>query len=894
MGIFRNPYRVQDSSANHTSYSPAGTSLLKGIQGSHNFINQGLINEKLFTKKRDPYESNIRRAIREKRILNNTQKAQAFFRKRAEAANKGGTISKHTFRSSLGKIQSISEVENITYEGREALVNRNRLRTQQIRNRAASNLDKVYNKTSNGVSTEKEYRKRLHRRKVRTWKKGSAAYKRFDDQWKQMGHKQRLDFVGPQTQHPGKKPGNGYKNRTINARNYWNTALRDARDNRGTAYTRAAAKASYDAMARKRIENPRTSAGRLRQNALGIAREYKDGSQLRGATARLTSMFEAKAARRAEIASGARKALGPNGLGRGALFTSNKGYTQATTDNLANLRGMKFTEVNYKEPDFFQKTWETIKEKAKPFIEGKVDSANDLMTARFNGMDETASGVRGYGGINKAKTRTAVLDGISELDKGRLPESDRKSPDELMKERRLENLKQKYPLGEMAIRKDNVDGTTKYKPINSLLDTDKLISEGKVLNSIESTAVERGWWKTKEKVKDLLNGNFKFEGSPKYGTPELDRWKKMHRNEAAKRVRNFGDNVDPFHESAGNTHVQRMRDLQNSIRSRIGGDDIKGHFKKQRDKVHQQRAAFYEKLQAGDNKQAVFFNTRHLDSPEWKEFDKQLAYIDRKQAQAERVLNWKNPYEFEHKKTFMPSEGTNGYGLGFGNFMKASRSELGVRGLGFAVGVGGGEALANSFGIMTTNQKLHLKTYGQNGILSKIMTPGIQTAGLAYGSLMYTAMTGGEISEFAINQLSAALGLQGWRVGSSFGGMLGKERLVQGSSRTAGSITNGIKSGVRTGITRGAAGLLGGLTGFAVGVAAVQSAAWAIKDLASNRSTIRKVAKEFSTRTGTIDTGYSKQSLTSKQMALSKLAKSGLNDRAMLLGNEARTMKGLM
>ena len=124
--------------------------------------------------------------------------------------------------------------------------------------------------------------------------------------------------------------------------------------------------------------------------------------------------------------------------------------------------------------------------------------------------------------------------------------------------------------------------------------------------------------------------------------------------------------------------------------------------------------------------------------------------------------------------------------------------------------------------------------------------------------------------------------------------MLGKERLVQGGVKTTGSVVNGIKSGVKTGITRGALGFLGGATGFAIGMAAVQSASWAIKDLSSNRSTIRKIAKDYTTRTSHIDTGYTKQSLTAKQMALSKLAKSGLNDRAMLLGNEARTMKGLM
>ena len=533
-------------------------------------------------------------------------------------------------------------------------------------------------------------------------------------------------------------------------------------------------------------------------------------------------------------------------------------------------------------------------------------------------MDHRAAGVKGFGGATRGGVsadglRTYLLDGISELDKGRLPLPVEKTYEQKMNSQRIQNLREKYPLGDMAIRTDDPSASSpvRNKPINEKLNINQMMRDGKSLYSVDSTVSERGWWKLRDIFKSVATTD--YEATPKYGTPELDTWKRIQRNEAAKSVRHIGDNIDPFHNSAGNDRVHRVRSAQDTIRARTGGD-IKGYYDKQRAKIHQQRAEFYEKVQSLPNPQqpnhtssigptkktwsrwtiSTLNNENFRELDDWKAFDKKLDHLNAKQAQAERLMGWKNPYDFEHKQNFIASEGSSGYGLGFSNYMKASRTQLGVRGLSFAVGVGGGEALMNSFGVMTAGQKAVLKASGQRGLLSKLMTPGMQAVGGAYASLMFTALSGGDVDEFVTNQLSYAAGLQGWRVGSSFGGMLGKERLVQGGAKTTGSVVNGIKSGVRAGITRGALGFLGGATGFAIGMAAVQSASWAIKDLSSNRSTIRKIAKEFTTRTSHIDTGYTKQSLTAKQMALSKLAKSGLNDRAMLLGNEARTMKGLM
>lgn len=907
-------YQVREPSRGlHNNMSPVGTMLARGFQGLHNSALNGS------TGNKNPFERDMKIARRERGRKIDKDTLKDFYRERAKIAQTGGTlhnygnISSYNGNSSFGTGPTSSH----TYEGRDALIERNRLRSQTLRDRQSSNINKVYNRTSSGISTDKEFKKRLLRRKVNSWKKKSNTYNSFQNYYKGLNHKRQKEFVGPSPRRPGAKPGTKYQNRSTDTRNYWNTALRDARNNKGTNYTRAAAKASYGQLVQKRLANPRTAAGKLVKNRDYINSQYTDKTQLRGNSARLQSHIEASSARRAEVVAGTKRALGGEGaLGRSAIFGS--GYNKISKSNLGSIAGRQFTEVNYKEPDYLQKAWETVKAKVKPILEGKINPTNDQLTASFNGMDHRAAGVKGFGGATRGGVsadglRTHLLDGISELDKGRLPLPVEKTYEQKMSSQRIQNLREKYPLGDMAIRRDDplASSPVRNKPINKKLNINQMMRDGKSLYSVDSTVSERGWWKLRDIFKSVATTD--YEATPKYGTPELDTWKRIQRNEAAKSVRHIGDNIDPFHNSAGNDRVHRVRSAQDTIRARTGGD-VKGYYDKQRAKIHQQRAEFYEKVQSLPNPQqpnhtssvgptketwsrwtkSTLHNENFRELDDWKAFDKKLEHLNTKQAQAERLMGWKNPYDFEYKKGYLASEGANGYGLGFGNYMKASRAELGVRGLGFAVGVGGREALMNSFGVMTAGQKAVLKASGQRGLLSKLMTPGMQAVGGAYASLMFTALSGGDVDEFVTNQLSYAAGLQGWRVGSSFGGMLGKERLVQGGAKTTGSVVNGIKSGVRSGITRGALGFLGGATGFAIGLAAVQSASWAIKDLSSNRSTIRKIAKEFTTRTSHIDTGYTKQSLTAKQMALSKLAKSGLNDRAMLLGNEARTMKGLM
>lgn len=254
---------------------------------------------------------------------------------------------------------------------------------------------------------------------------------------------------------------------------------------------------------------------------------------------------------------------------------------------------------------------------------------------------------------------------------------------------------------------------------------------------------------------------------------------------------------------------------------------------------------------------------------------------------------------YQHKKTYMPSEGINGYGLGFRNMMAASRAELGGRGLAFLAGRGGSESLMNSIGVMTSIQKSQMKA--RTNLFTKALTPGFMAIGGTYGSFMYNALTGGDVSDFAENQLSYVAGLQGWRVGSSFGGMIAspvenrfsftKESTVKESAKTN---LKQAKSMFKGNLVRGTTTFLGGATGALLGAGLVAGTSALVQDLTSNTSSIRKMAKDLHNSTMYMNTNSNNKTLTSRAAALNKLAKSGLNDRAMLLGNEARIFKGYM
>lgn len=349
-------------------------------------------------------------------------------------------------------------------------------------------------------------------------------------------------------------------------------------------------------------------------------------------------------------------------------------------------------------------------------------------------------------------------------------------------------------------------------------------------------------------------------------------------NEAAKHVRTRGANVDPFLDSQESRKEQRRFEKANEIRT----NKVQENLSNERAALHTERMNMARDF-VTDPTQPIRGDIGKINH--------RIGAIETRMNRNQKILDYKGTTEYGSAKSFRPSEGVNGYGLGFANHMRASRGELATRGFGFLTGTGGGEALMNSFGVRTAIQKAEMKR--QTGVIKKLLTPGGQALAGTFGSLLYTASTGGDVSDFVSTQVSYAAGLQGWRVGASFGGALG-QGYATGGQMSAKGVAGSVGRAAGAGLGRGALTVAGGVTGFALGLAAVQGATWMAQDLVSNQSSIRKVAKEFTTRTATINTADNYKTLTSRQAALNKLAKSGLNDRAILLGNEARVLKGLM
>jgi hypothetical protein len=166
------------------------------------------------------------------------------------------------------------------------------------------------------------------------------------------------------------------------------------------------------------------------------------------------------------------------------------------------------------------------------------------------------------------------------------------------------------------------------------------------------------------------------------------------------------------------------------------------------------------------------------------------------------------------------------------------------------------EAYANSFGFMTSGQRAMSANSSMLGKLSYKAIP-------AFGA--FTALSGAvdgeDPFEYVGEQMAFGGATQGYRLGS-----------------TLGTSTMG----------RFGAGLVGGAF---IG-AAVYGGFAAAKDLSSNTSSIAKAAKKMYTKELSVASFDNDKTLTMRQAALSKLSNSAINDRGLLLGNEAMILRG--
>lgn len=221
------------------------------------------------------------------------------------------------------------------------------------------------------------------------------------------------------------------------------------------------------------------------------------------------------------------------------------------------------------------------------------------------------------------------------------------------------------------------------------------------------------------------------------------------------------------------------------------------------------------------------------------------------------------------KDSYRPTYGTSGYGLG-SNAMKASRTEHLARFGHYmnpfgAGGESGLQALKESFGFMNKQQQIAASQARGLGRLTHNIVP-VAAAGLLFSDM---ASNKGP-SEILEDFVSMGGALHGWRAGSALGGAL-----------NIGNKTKFLGLGV--------GGAVGAATGYLIGAAVVGG----INDITSNDSGIRKFAKKLGTKESLVTSPDTRQSLTARQQSLQKLAKSGLNDRGLLLGNESSILVGL-
>lgn len=260
------------------------------------------------------------------------------------------------------------------------------------------------------------------------------------------------------------------------------------------------------------------------------------------------------------------------------------------------------------------------------------------------------------------------------------------------------------------------------------------------------------------------------------------------------------------------------------------------------------------------------------------------------------------------KISHRPKEGITGYGLGMNKFLESSDSALIGRGVGFMTMAGAGESLLNSFGLLTGTQKaLNAK---ESSLLKRTLSNASMVRMGTIGSMLFSASDDRGINGFVSDNLTYAAALQGWRAGTSF------SPLAKHAANAAGNVAAAPWRGVKAAwnanyhptapstsfwnpastskASRIAWGAAGGVTGALLGAAAVTAVTSALEDITSNQSIIRKVAKNISTRTIYASTATNGATSSSRQAALNKLSRSGLNDRAMLYGNEARILGGII
>ena len=369
--------------------------------------------------------------------------------------------------------------------------------------------------------------------------------------------------------------------------------------------------------------------------------------------------------------------------------------------------------------------------------------------------------------------------------------------------------------------------------------------------------------------------------------PDIRARDALQLKEVEKRILDSQNNVKAFFNPLDKEELKMLQSTQSELTERLRRiDGNYGATRVNTDKLvlpksvsesfkdlHDRRMEIHKRLGSISKSSSIYDQaSRGRLSNELTNIDRQLAIRDSSPYSGFRPNQSSNLGSPEVKSGHRPVYGTSGYGLGFMNSFKASRTEHLMRGMHYlnplgAGGASGSQAILETFGIMNKAQRMQATQARGFGKLGSAMVPGLGAAQLLLG--MSNHDDAGQIFE---DMFAVGASLQGWRTGTAFGGAVGR----------AGSVGRLVGLG------------LGGLTGLTLGYVAGTALVGGVRDIMSNESSIRKFAKNVSTKELTVGQQNTNQSITARQASLQKLAKSGLNDRGLLIGNEASILSGVM
>ncbi|RLA65124.1 MAG: hypothetical protein DRQ78_05515 [Epsilonproteobacteria bacterium] len=201
------------------------------------------------------------------------------------------------------------------------------------------------------------------------------------------------------------------------------------------------------------------------------------------------------------------------------------------------------------------------------------------------------------------------------------------------------------------------------------------------------------------------------------------------------------------------------------------------------------------------------------------------------------------------------------------------------------------EMLLNSVGLLTRHQKKMAKTNGFMAAQQSWMMPAMA----AFGAVSAMA-EGGGVQDYVGDWMLPGIGLMaGWNVGKNVGLGIGAAANAGGRAGVnlfGGTVAKGAKSFGRFGML--AAGGTLGVGAAIAGGAAGMGAGYLVKEANNSNNMVNEIAEEMTYAKFQSDVDVTRGTLTHRQKTMSKLSKSGLNDRGQLLGNEAMIMAGII